>query len=447
MSDRIIIDGVTVVTMNDADDVYFDGSLVIEDDRIVASGGSQASAEYERSGATVIDGSGMVALPGLVDLHYHTALGKGWSDHLPLWEYLQSCWYPLIRALDDDAAYWAAMASYSESLKFGTTTVNDMYRLLPSLERAARDIGMRAVLCNDIAIDEENLDTLADTEEAYREVQKTPDGLVEVRVGLEWLPLASEDLLRECRALANELQIGTHIHLSESMSEVEICETMYGKRPAEVAYDTGLLGPDCIAAHCVWLTDSDIALLKETGTQVSHNPTSNAKLGNGVARLPEMLEAGINVGLGHDAAECNNSRDMFQVMKWSSLIHRATRVDASLQQAPDVLRMATRNGSSALGHNTGELSAGRLADIILIDINNQYFTPLMPESKEHLYSHLVFSAEGSCVDTSIVNGKIVRRNKEFVDVDEEEILAKAGEAFRSALDRMVVPEQYKYLSR
>jgi 5-methylthioadenosine/S-adenosylhomocysteine deaminase len=306
---------------------------------------------------------------------------------------------------------------------------------------------MRAVLCNDIAIDEENLDTLADTEEAYREIQKTDDGLVEVRVGLEWLPLASEDLLRECRELANELGIGMHIHLSESMSEVEICETMYGKRPTEVAYDTGLLGPDCIAAHCVWMTDSDIALLKETGTQVSHNPTSNAKLGNGVARLPEMLEAGLNVGLGHDAAECNNSRDMFQVMKWSSLIHRATRVDASLQQAPDVLRMATRNGASALGHNTGELSAGKLADVILIDIDNQYFTPLMPESKEHLYSHLVFSAEGSCVDTSIVNGRIVRRSKEFLDVDEEEIRAKANEAFRGALNRMVVPDQYKYLSR
>jgi 5-methylthioadenosine/S-adenosylhomocysteine deaminase len=291
------------------------------------------------------------------------------------------------------------------------------------------------------------LDTLADAEEAYKEVQKSSDGLVEVRVGLEWLPLASEGLLRECRELANNLNIGMHIHLSESISEVEICEKMYGKRPTEVAYDCGLLGPDCIAAHCVWMTDSDIILLKETGTQVSHNPTSNAKLGNGVARLPEMLEAGINVGLGHDAAECNNSRDMFQVMKWSSLIHRATRADASLQQAPDVLRMATRNGASALGHNTGELSAGKLADVILIDTNNQYFTPLVPESKEHLYSHLVFSAEGACVDTSIVNGKIVRRNKEFVDVDEEEILAKAGEAFRIVLDRMVVPEQYKYLSR
>jgi 5-methylthioadenosine/S-adenosylhomocysteine deaminase len=109
--------------------------------------------------------------------------------------------------------------------------------------------------------------------------------------------------------------------------------------------------------------------------------------------------------------------------------------------------MATRNGASALGHDTGELSAGKLADVILIDTNNQYFTPLVPESKEHLYSHLVFSAEGTCVDTSIVNGKIVRRNKEFIDVDEEEILAKAGEAFRIVLDRMVVPEQYKYLSR
>ena len=127
------------------------------------------------------------------------------------------------------------------------------------------------------------------------------------------------------------------MHLNESLTEVEDSKERFGRRPTEVAYDAGLLGPDCIAAHCVWLSDTEIALMRETGTQISHNPSSNAKLGNGIARLPEMLAAGLNVGLGHDAAECNNSLDMFEVMKFASLMHRAARVDASLQQAPDVL--------------------------------------------------------------------------------------------------------------
>ena len=441
MSSRIIIEDVTIVTMNDAADVIFVGAIVIDGDRIAAVGAS-AAAGIDRTGAQIIDGSGMAALPGLVDLHYHTALGKGWSDHLPLYEYLQSCWYPMIRALDPEAAYWAALASYAESLKSGTTTVNDMYRQLPSLGRAAGDIGIRAVLCNDVADAEHELDSLDDNAAAFRELQGSADGRVEVLIGIEWLPLASGALLRDARALANDLGTGIHIHLNESLSEVQISMEKFGRRPTEFAYDCGILGPDCIAAHCVWLSDTEIALMRETGTHISHNPVSNAKLGNGVARVPEMLAAGLNVGLGHDAAECNNSRDMFQVMKWASLVHRATRVDASLQQAPDVLRMATRNGSAALGHETGQISVGSLADIILVNLDSPSFTPLMPEHEGHLYSHLVFAGDGSCVHTTIVNGQVLMLNREFTTIDVAEVLAKANEHFRAVVGRMKVPAEY-----
>ena len=230
------------------------------------------------------------------------------------------------------------------------------------------------------------------------------------------------------------------IHLNESLSEVEISKQMFGRRPTEVAYDCGILGRDCIAAHCVWLSDTEIALMRETGTQISHNPSSNAKLGNGVARLPEMLAAGINVGLGHDAAECNNSRDMFEVMKFASLMHRAVRVDASLQQAPDVLRMATRNGGRALGHDTGELAAGRKADVILVDTRSTMFTPLMPENRDHAYLHLVFAANGSCVHTTIVDGRVVMRDREILTVDEDEVIREANRGFREVVARMVVPD-------
>ena len=436
MSDRIVLRNGIVVTLNDADDVLFGGNVVIEGDRIAHVTTDPLTAD----GARVIDATDKIVMPGIVDFHYHTALGKGYSDHLPLWEYLQTCWYPMIRALDPESAYWAALASYSESIKCGVTAVNDMYRQLEALADAAEKIGIRAVLSNDVATDEHDLDTLADNAAAFRAKDGAANGRIKVLVGIEWLPLASEELLRDARGLANELGTGIHIHLNESLSEVEISKEMFGRRPTEVAYDCGILGPDCIAAHCVWLSDVEMALMRETHTHISHNPSSNAKLGNGVARLPEMLAAGLNVGLGHDAAECNNSRDMFEVMKFASLMHRAVRVDASLGQAPDVVRMATKSGNKGLGIDAGELSPGKKADIIVVDALSQMFTPLMPGDKGHVFSHLVFAANGSCVETTIVDGRIVYEGGEFTTIDEEEVLRNANRAFREVVERMDVPE-------
>jgi 5-methylthioadenosine/S-adenosylhomocysteine deaminase len=434
---RIIIRDGMVLTLDDANTYHANGTVVIEGDHIVTvSAGSQEIRPLP--GDTVINASGKIVMPGLIDLHYHTALGKGHNDHLPLWEYLDECWYPIIRALDPEAAYWAAMLSYTESIKNGVTCVNDMYRQLNSLARAAEDIGIRAVLANDVALDEHNLDTLADNAASHAANHGRGGGLVEVRIGIEWLPLASPQLLRDARSLADELEIGIHVHLNESQTEVENSLARFGKRPTQLAYETGLLGPDTIAAHCVWLDDNEISLMAQTGTHISHNPSSNAKLGNGIARLPEMLAAGINVGLGHDAAECNNSADMFEVMKFASLMHRAVRGDSSLMPAQQVVRMATRNGARALGHRTGQLTAGFKADVILVETNNAMFTPMLSEDPEHLYSHLVFAANGSSVDTTIINGEVVMRGRKLTRVDEQQVLDEAQAAFVRIKNKIVV---------
>jgi 5-methylthioadenosine/S-adenosylhomocysteine deaminase len=430
----LVINNGTVLTMDDERSVHFGGHVVIDGDRIAAVGPGRYAGDT--AGAQVIDAAGMIVMPGMIDLHYHTAVGKGLCDHLPLWESLEEFWYPSIRALDAESAYWAAAASYLESVKSGVTTVNDMYRRLPDLGRAAVDIGIRAVLSNDVALPEHNLDTLQDNKDAYDAVHGAGDGRIQVYVGIEWLPLASPELLRDARALADELNTGIHVHLNESLTEVEDSKRRFGRRPTEVAYDAGLLGPDCVAAHCVWLSDTEIALMRETGTHISHNPSSNAKLGNGIARVPEMLAAGINVGLGHDAVECNNSGDMFEVMKFASLMHRAARVDASLQQAPDVLTMATRNGAAALGHETGFLAAGRKADVILVDTRNVMFTPLADRNAAQIYSHLVFAANGSAVDTTIIDGNIVMRGRRLTTLDEATILREANAGFRRVLARI-----------
>ena len=177
--------------------------------------------------------------------------------------------------------------------------------------------------------------------------------------------------------LARDLGTGIHIHLNESVGEVKISKERFGRRPTEVAYECGILGPSCVAAHGVWLSDTEIGLMRETGTHISHNPTSNAKLGTGVARVLDYLQAGINVGLGHDSTEGVNTGDLFQVMKFASLMQRAVRMDANLLQAAQLLTMATRNGSAALGHDTGVLATGKKADLIVIDMDDPGFTPLV----------------------------------------------------------------------
>ena len=241
MAGRTIIDKGIIVTVNDENQIHFGGHVVLEGDRITAVGVDSFSGEIGLNDR-VIDATDCIVMPGLVDLHYHTALAKGYSDHLPLWEYLDACWYPIIRALDPEAAYWAALASYAESIKGGVTTVNDMYRQLGSLAQAAEDIGMRAVLSNDVALPEHNLDTLEDNLRAYEVNHGKGDGRIEVYVGIEWLPLGSPELLRDARQLADQLKTGIHIHLNESLTEVEDSKKRFGMRPTEVAYEAGLLG-------------------------------------------------------------------------------------------------------------------------------------------------------------------------------------------------------------
>ena len=246
----IVIQGGTVLTVDDARTVHVPGHVVIDGDRIAAVGEGAYPGEAP-AGAEVIDASGMVVMPGMVDLHYHTAIGKGFCDHLPLLESLEQFWYPSIQALDPETAYWAALNSYLESIKCGVTTVNDMYRQLGALGRAAEEIGIRAVLSNDVALPEHELDTLQDNRDSYDAVHGLGGGRVQVYVGIEWLPLASPELLRDARQLAGDLGTGIHVHLNESLGEVENSRARFGRRPAEVAYDAGLLGPDCVAAHCV----------------------------------------------------------------------------------------------------------------------------------------------------------------------------------------------------
>jgi len=301
-----------------------------------------------------------------------------------------------------------------------------MYRALDGLGDAAVISGIRAVLSNDIALPEHKLDSIEDNVEAFRRNHGRENDRIQVSMGLEWLPLSDLELMTAIGQKRKELGMSLHIHLCESLTEIKDASDRFGgKTPIQVAYETGCLGPDVVAAHCVHLTDRDIELLAKTGTSVSYNPGSNAKLGNGILRLQALQAAGVNVGMGIDACECHNSTDMFETLKIGALMQRAKHQDATLTPAKSILRMATNNGARALGIDAGMLKAGKKADIIVLDLTkNMMFTPLLKEvnaRKEMLESHLVFGCNGTAVQHVFVNGRLVVKDFQMVGVDEEQV--------------------------
>ena len=436
MSERILVTGGLVLTMDDAREVHHGGAVVISGDKIEAVLAKEELAERRREfdDAKVIDASGCVVMPGLVDLHFHTDIERGgFSESLAVEAALFDHWYPMMRNLDAETAYWGAMYTYMSAIRAGTTTVNDMFRHVDACARAAADIGIRAMLSSLVARPEDGLDSLEDNAAAFATSHGTADGRVEVAIGVEWLPLATPGLLRGARELADSLNIGIHIHLSESQQEVASALEVFGARPVEVAERYGLLGPDCVAAHCVWLTEGDISILADTRTHVSHNPSSNAKLGEGISPVVELLVAGVNVGLGHDSTEGGNTMDMFDVMRTCGYLPRAVHADSTIISADQVLSMATRGGADALGHDTGVIAAGKKADVIVVDAQSEFFDLSHAAYRTSLPARLVFASHGSMVRDTIIDGAVVMEGREMKTVD----AAAVARSTRVAIDEFM----------
>ena len=435
-SSLLIRNGV-VVTVDAQRRLIEDGTVVIRGDRIVDVGRSdELIGRYESE--RTIDAQGKAILPGLVDTHVHSYLTRGIGDDLPLEPWLLDVIYPKIAQLSPEDAYLGALMTYCEAIKGGTTCVNNMWRHMSRAADAAEEIGIRATLSCLVADESEHLETLEANEHLVREKHGAAGGRIRAWIGVEWVPIIATELLPKARELANQYGVGIHIHLNESLGELEMSKKRHGKRSMELAYDVGILGPDCIAVHCVWLTRREIRMLKETGTSVSHNPVSNAKIGVGIAPLPELLAAGVNVALGHDGAASNNSRDMFEVMKWAALVHRADRADASVTNATQVLEMATINGARALGleDEIGSIEKGKKADLILLDLDSPHMTPVLLGSHGNVMSNLVYAAHGEDVDTVIIDGRIVMESRKMLTVDETQLKKEVNLASRNLVSRI-----------
>jgi 5-methylthioadenosine/S-adenosylhomocysteine deaminase len=427
---ELLIHSGIVVTVNPERRIIEDGALAIDQGRILDVGESK-TLRSQYKGRKEIDATHKIIMPGLVNLHFHADnFSRGVGEYLGLEEWIDTIYYPMLAAMTPDDAYKTAMLAYSEVIKGGTTTVNDMYIKLPSLADAAEKTGIRAVLSSEGADLIPGQETLEDNEQAFLERNNTAGGRIQVVFGIEWIPVCSAEYIKKARFLADKYGVGVHVHLNESKGEVQLCKEKYGKPPVEFVYDLGLLGPDVVAAHCVWLSDPEIELIAKTGTHISHNPVSNAKLGNGIARTIDYLKAGINVGLGTDDAPCNNNNDMFEVMKYASLFQKAVHTDASLLPSWQILEMATINGARALGldKQIGSLEIGKKADVILVDTWTPALTPVFHGRNSNVLPHLVYVAHGENVDTTIVDGKILMEGRRLLTVDENQVIEDATRA-------------------
>jgi 5-methylthioadenosine/S-adenosylhomocysteine deaminase len=387
----------------------FHGWVTVDGGKIMAVGKGRKEST---AGQSVIDGQGAALIPGFVNIHAHShsSLTRGSAEGLPL-----EGWIAVIEReqtrLTDDQAYVGALATYAEALTSGTTTMVDMcIRPEPAL-RAARDIGIRAVIVPYVADTKPFAPTLSQNARLL-EGANGPDDRVRVWVGLHDLESCSDDSVREGAALARAHGTGLHLHCSETRFSVERTKARVGRTPIAHLLELGALDKRTLLAHCVWTDENDRALLATAGAHVAHCPHANLKLGSGVAAIPDMRRRGVNVGLATDGAKANNRLDMFDVMKFASLLHKGVSGDPTTLPPRDILDMATARGAAALDLPVGAIAAGCRADLTLVRLDGFHLQPCVPDT---IVTNLVHAARGSDVAMVMVDGQVLVQDGRLAD--------------------------------
>ena len=398
----------------------FQGWVLVAGQRILDLGeGAAPKVAYDRR----IDAGGNVLMPGLANTHAHShsSLTRGSAEGLPLGEWLKLLEKEQTQ-LTAEQEYIAARATYAEALLSGTTLVADMCLHPKAALRAACDIGLRVVIAPYVASTKQFTPTLKDTEELLSE--NSLEATTQIWCGLHDIESAGDSQIREGVELARKYSSGLHMHCSETLASVRLTEARTGQRPVEHLEQLGVLNLQTVLAHCVWVDEGEMDRLSRYGVSVAHCPHANLKLGSGIAPVPELIEAGVNVTLGTDGAKANNRLDMFDVMKFASLLHKGHKRNPSLLPADKVIDMATGAGARALGVDAGTIIPGAFADLILVRVHQLHLQPATPET---IQTNLVHAARGADVDLVMVNGRIVVEEGCLQSADQEEILIRLEE--------------------
>ncbi|WP_333594867.1 amidohydrolase [Anaerospora hongkongensis] len=394
------------------------GDIAIEGSVIKEIGGITASWQADR----VIDCTDKLAVPGFINTHTHAAmtLFRSYADDMALMDWLENKIWPAEANLTADDVYWGTQLAIAEMLKSGTTTFADMYFFMPQVAQAVEQSGIRAVLARGMAgVAPTAEQALIESETFYREWHNAAEGRITVMLGPHAPYTCPPAYLKKVVALSEKLGAEIHIHLAETAGEVKTCIEKHGKTPIALMNDLGVLDRGVLAAHCVHVSAEDIQIMKQKNVRVAHNPGSNMKLASGIGPVPEMLAAGLNVGLGTDGAASNNNLDMLEEMRLAAMLHKVHRGDPLLIPASTAVSMATTFGANALGLGqvTGCLLPGFKADITLFDMRAPHWYP-----RHDRASLLIYSAAAADVHTVIVDGKILLDNRTLTTIDEEQML-------------------------
>jgi 5-methylthioadenosine/S-adenosylhomocysteine deaminase len=425
----LIVAGGTVVTMDGQKRVIEDGAVAVRGDSIAAVGtAAQIEAQFEA--ARTIDARDDLVLPGWINGHAHAAMSlfRGIADDLALNDWLRKYIFPAeARNVTPDFVTWGTKLGVLEMLRGGITTYADMYYFEDAVARATKDAGMRGVLGETI-IDFPAPDNKTPAD-ALRYTQKyidrwKGDPLITPAVAPHSIYTCSQKTLEESAELARRNGVPILTHLAEAPFELEQSRKEHGATPVGYLERIGFLGPDLVAAHCVWVDAADIAALVHFGVGCTNNPSSNMKTAAGVSPVPDMLEAGLAVGLGTDGAASNNNQDLFEEMDLAAKLQKITRMDPRALPAEQVVEMATIGGARALHMNKriGSLEPGKKADLILVDTTAAHATPMY-----NVYSELVYALKASDVKTVIIGGRVVMQDRRMLTLDAPQILAKARE--------------------
>jgi 5-methylthioadenosine/S-adenosylhomocysteine deaminase len=434
MSTLLILGG-TILTSDDANSIIENGYVLVDENMIVEVGsGHPTTSNYDQ----VIDAKGMLVCPGFINAHTHlcTIFGRSLGSDRSLLQWLSDAQVPMLRALQIEDYVLSMELGAIENIKAGNTTICEVFVCAHYADgvdevcvAALARTGIRSIFCrcsNDESFFDGFIETRQDIISRSERLIRNWRDHERVSIGLG--PLipwgSSADAFVDAVHLSQENNVIIHLHTAETPEYNDLVRSRTGKSNVEMLADVGALGDRVMLNHCVHLSEHDIGLIAETGSHVIHDPTSNMILASGVAPIPQLRAAGINIGLACDGPACNNTQDMIEVMKNAALLQKAVTRQADALIAKDVFTMATRGGARAIGMGSslGSIQPGFLADIILINTEAPHLTPMHDPM-----ATLVYSARGSDVHTVIINGEIVMQNRTVTTMDEKEILVKARE--------------------
>ena len=378
----------------------------------------------------VIDAKGKIVMPGLVNTHTHLAMSifRGYKDDRKLMDWLENAIFPVEDRLRPADIYWNSLLSCIELIKSGTTTFNDMYFRMDKTIEAVEKSGMRGVIS--WCITDDSIKDKPEMTRKYFNKYNYPDSKIKVYVSAHAPYSCNPETLKLCVDLAKELNTGIHIHLSETMDEEKTIRERYAQSATEYLNDVDLFDVPVVLAHGIYISDTDLEIIKNIKGGISHNPISNCKLSSGICNVTKLRENGINVGIGTDGIGSTTTLDMFEEMKMAAYLQKVNTMEPTSINAYEILKMVTIEGAKVLGleDEIGTIEVGKKADIILIDNNK---THLYPEND--ICANLVYSANGADVDTVIIDGKIVMKNRELIGIDETEVKTKVDKIVKRLL--------------